>query len=88
MTTDEGPSPEDRARFGRDTGYCPECGEEIWDQAPVCPACGSFIEGATTSRKPIESWFRQRMIIAVAVVALLAFVLLVIGPGTCGGKPV
>jgi len=36
----EGPSEEDLERFSReDTGYCPECGEEVWDDAPQCKAC-------------------------------------------------
>ncbi len=76
---DEGPSSEDLERFGDDTAHCPACGAEIWDQAPVCPKCGEAIAGRTLSRPPLEHWLHKRWIILVAIIALIAFVLLMMG---------
>jgi len=42
---DELPSSEDMDQFSHETGYCPECGEEIWDEAYACPNCDSVVEG-------------------------------------------
>ena len=72
---DEDPSPDDLERFGHDSGYCPDCGAEIWDQAEFCPSCGGHVGGRTLGRPPLESWLRQRWLILVAAAALAAFVL-------------
>ena len=76
---DEGPSPEDLERFGGDgddTGYCPQCGEEVWDQVDVCPQCGHAMTGGPGSRAPFEAWWRRRTILLVTIIVLIAFVLL------------
>lgn len=70
---DEGPSPEDIARFGGETAYCPECGEEIWDEAPRCPECGAWIDGRTERHTPVEAEARKRMVVIIAVLTALAF---------------
>ena len=72
---DEGPSPEDLNRFGGDTAHCPECGEEIWDQAEFCPACRTHLGGHTSSRSPEVHDFRRRTMVVVAIIALIAFLL-------------
>jgi hypothetical protein len=72
---DEDPSPDDLERFGNDTGYCPDCGAEIWDQAEFCPACGGHIGGRTLGRPPLEAWMQRRWLIVVALAALVAFLL-------------
>ena len=72
---DEGPSPEDIDRFGGDTGYCPACGAEVWDQAPQCPSCGHWIEGKVGSRPPMEAWMRSRTMLFVVIIVIIAFVL-------------
>jgi predicted RNA-binding Zn-ribbon protein involved in translation (DUF1610 family) len=74
----EGPGPEDLERFGGDSAWCPECGEEVWDHADRCPACGNDIGGRTASRRPVESWFRQRWMVAAALAALAAMLLLLL----------
>ena len=71
---DEGPSREDIDRFDRDTGYCPNCGAEVWDQTPQCPACKSWIGGGVGGRRPTDAWLRQRMILFVLIVVIIAFV--------------
>lgn len=73
--TDEGPSLDDLNRFGGDTAYCPECGEEIWDQAEFCPKCRAHLGGRTSSHPPEVSHFNRLFYIAVAIIALIAFVL-------------
>lgn len=73
----EGPSQEDIERFSADeTGYCSNCGEEIWDDVSKCPACGEWIQGSTSHRTPMENAFRKRMIILVIALALASFVLI------------
>lgn len=75
---DEDPSPEDVDRFGGETGFCPDCGEEIWDQAAACPACGSIL-GETASRHPLAGRARRLWIVIVAVIVLIAFALAILG---------
>ncbi len=70
---DEGPSQEDIKRFSGAGGYCPACGEEIYDDVEHCPQCGEWIRGATQSRHPAASEFRKKMITIIAIVTLLAF---------------
>ena len=72
---DEGPSPEDLERFGGDTAYCPDCGEEIWDLAETCPKCHAYLDGGTDRRPPVESWFHNRWILLVVILTILAFAL-------------
>ena len=74
---DEGPSPEDLNRFAGETAHCPECGEEIWDQAEFCPACKAYIAGETISDPPVPHDFKHRMIALIAFITLLAFVVLI-----------
>ncbi len=68
---DEGPSSEDIYRFGHDTGYCPECGAEVWDQAPYCPECSEYIEGQALPRpkQSDEAQHRFRNLIIFLVMA-------------------
>jgi len=68
---DEGPSSEDIERFSDDTGHCPFCAAEIWDQAEVCPSCKNYIGGDTLSRHPVEHWWRQKWVVIVVVAVLL-----------------
>lgn len=73
---DEGPSSEDIERFSAETGHCPFCGAEIWDQADVCPKCRNYIGGDTLSRHPVETWWRKKwgvLVILAVLLGLLAF---------------
>ncbi len=64
----EGPSEADLDRFGGDTDACPNCGEEVWHDAAICPSCRSAIQDrADSARKP---W-----VMALGIAALVAFVL-------------
>lgn len=79
MDVDEGPSAADLDRFGGDTGYCPACGAEVYDQAEFCPECGEHLGGAVKSRPPMEDWFRQRwiaLVVVLVVLGLLAWLVL------------
>jgi len=67
----EGPDASDRARFGRDEGYCPECGASVWDDAPVCPKCGVFIGGQTLARPPMIRALEKRGKIVLVIVLIL-----------------
>lgn len=74
----EDPSPEDIEKFGDDadqTGWCPNCGKEVWDETESCPACGAYIGGRVLRRPPEAENFHRRMLVLIAVVALFAFVL-------------
>lgn len=70
---DEGPSPEDVARFSDETAYCPSCGAEVWDGAPKCPECGRWIEGETQARHPEVAAARRKLFTVIAIMTLLAF---------------
>ena len=59
---DEDPSDEDIERFDRETAFCPDCGEEVWEQ--------------TLTRQPIERWVSRRaMMLIIAVLAVIFIVL-------------
>ena len=75
---DEGPSPEDLRRFSGETGFCTECGAEVWDGAEVCPSCGAPLAGDTSSRHPIEGLLGRRWLALVAVIVLLAFLMAIL----------
>jgi uncharacterized membrane protein YvbJ len=81
---DEGPSAEDIERFGDETGHCPECGAEIWDDIAACPACGAWIAGGTRSRPPQDLALREQrrrqiaILLAVVISGLVGFLLLVL----------
>jgi predicted nucleic acid-binding Zn ribbon protein len=70
----EGPSPEDLERFSRDdalghsgTIKCQQCREAIYDDADVCPYCGTFqLHGARRTRRSL--WM-----VVVAIIVLMAF---------------
>ncbi len=49
----EGPSEDDRRRFGGDTVPCPVCRRAIHDESVSCPHCGHWLEDAvsTSSRR-------------------------------------
>jgi hypothetical protein len=77
---DEGPSAEDIARFSEQSAHCPECGAEIWDQADICPKCYSYLAGHTSSRAPTSKLFRQKWVVVVTLLVIVAF-LMVLTPG-------
>jgi hypothetical protein len=76
---DEDPTQEDLERFSGDTGFCPDCGEEVWDQAGQCPSCGALLAGQTATRRPLEGRLRRGWIVLVAVIVLVAFVMAILG---------
>ena len=74
MIYNEGPSQEDIERFSRDeTGFCPDCGEEVWDDAPQCNACGFLLEDGPSSRHPVDSTFRKQSFAIIGVIVFIAF---------------
>ena len=70
---DEGPSSEDIQSLDKDTGYCSECGAEIWDQSDICPKCGFALVRGTLSRPPVEDWWRRRWIALMGLLTAAAF---------------
>ena len=73
---DEGPSQEDIDRFEHETGFCPDCGSEVWDEAYACPECGEVIEGRIARIKPDPAGSRIGFRTTVVLVAVLVLVLL------------
>ncbi len=72
---DEGPSEEDLDRFNRDqSGFCPECSAEVFDDAEYCTACGLQIGGRIANRPRVERDAQHRLTIIVIVLILLGFV--------------
>jgi uncharacterized membrane protein YvbJ len=71
---DEGPSEEDIERFSsRETGYCPKCGEEVWDDISKCPSCGIWMQQGTSHRDPVSTTFRRKSIMLIILVLLVGF---------------
>ena len=71
---DENPSQEDIERFStHETGYCPHCGDEIWDDATQCPSCNTWIQHNISHRDPTTNDFRKRTIVVIVIVVLIAF---------------
>lgn len=48
----EDPTDDDIDRFSAQTGHCPDCGEEIWDEAWQCPHCDAVVEGRILRDRP------------------------------------
>lgn len=69
---DEGPSDEDIEQLDFDTGRCPHCGAEIWDQAEICPRCHEYVGGNTTNHLPIQKWFQKRWMLLIVIALLVA----------------
>jgi len=70
--TDEGPSPEDLARFSGVTQTCPECGAELHDDIELCWQCGHPL-GSERSKGP-KLWVL--LAVAAVVAGLLIAVML------------
>ena len=72
---DDDPSDEDLDRFSGQTGYCPDCGEEIWDEAWQCPHCGAVVENRVRRERLDEAGrqvsTRTKIALVVALVGLL-----------------
>lgn len=62
------------ARGQRDTGFCPECGAEIYDAADICPKCFAWIDGDTTRHHPRRRRAAQRwtLIVVWTVIGAIA----------------
>ncbi len=74
----EGPSDQDIERFSEETGHCPNCGAEVWDQAEFCPDCGDQIGSNISRYAPIDRDMRNRMFILVIVLIIIGFALITI----------
>jgi len=62
----------DRARFSSEKGFCPECGEEIYDAADICPKCFSWIDGTTHHRRTRFSTGFRKLVVTALLAALLS----------------
>lgn len=67
---DEGPSPEDVARFSDATVRCSNCGTEMLDDVALCWKCGHAVGVDAKHGGGAPVW-----VAAVAVLVILAFVL-------------
>jgi hypothetical protein len=63
----EGPSAEDRRRFGGATIPCPSCRRPIHDESVSCPHCGHWLEEAAA-----EPGGRTKRRVAIGVVLAVA----------------
>ncbi len=73
---DEEPSQEDIDRFGGgsdQTGWCPDCGAQVYDEAEFCPDCGNQIGGRVLRRPPAATEFHKRMMLLITVAVLVVF---------------
>ena len=70
---DESPQDGDLERFGGETRPCPECGTEVYDEAPFCHKCGRALE-SQGDETPLPTWAKITAG-AVLVAILLSLVL-------------
>jgi uncharacterized membrane protein YvbJ len=74
LPLDERPSQEDIERFSKDEmGYCPNCGDEIWDDANHCNSCGEWVSGNTLHQDPVTRSVNKKLILMITVLVLIAF---------------
>lgn len=74
---DEDPSEEDQARFGEDrvsTGYCPDCGAQVFDDADVCPRCFAFIAGEIRAKPKGGGFFREQWKVLLVLALIFGMV--------------
>tara|TARA_B100000579_G_C22475949_1_gene685638 strand:+ start:336 stop:590 length:255 start_codon:yes stop_codon:yes gene_type:complete len=70
----EFPSEEDIQRFSDATGFCPDCGEEIYDDSDWCPKCNNSLhKKGTGHRHPLSNFMTKKIGVIVLVILLLAF---------------
>jgi len=71
---DEGPSQEDIDQFSTDeTGFCPHCGDEIWDDASQCTACGMWLQTGAVHQDKTTRAFKKKFIAIIVLFILLGF---------------
>lgn len=59
----------DESEATGDTEPCPYCRKPVWDQADICPHCGTFVSFATVRRrKPL--WLILTVAICILIVLL------------------
>jgi hypothetical protein len=74
MTHYEDPSPEDIKRFSNsETGFCPHCGEELWDDASQCHHCDRWIQTGVLHQDPIAYAFKKKFMTVVVITILIGF---------------
>jgi len=71
----EGPSEADLDRFGGDDRACPECGTDVYADAPFCHACGVALEDEFGSTR---AGGRRSLYAVGGLVGLVAFVAVII----------
>ena len=76
---DDGLTDEDLERFGGDTMACPHCGDEVYDEAPYCPACGEPLDESLGARPPAAQEHQRRLTAAIAILLAVAFLAMVLG---------
>ncbi|MBT4531160.1 MAG: hypothetical protein HOC27_08135 [Phycisphaerae bacterium] len=74
MYQDEGPSQEDIERFStNETGFCPHCNEEIWDDASQCPECDYWLKDGTVHQNIEVRAFKKKFFILIIITLLICF---------------
>lgn len=61
----------DEERFSGDTAFCPDCGAKVYDDADVCPACFTWLNGETARHPPDVHRRRQqgRGLVVILIIA-------------------
>jgi len=71
---DEDESPDENADDSTETVPCPSCGAEVYEDAPQCPYCGSYITGHNSLWAGRSVWW-----IVLAVLGLVATIVMLSG---------
>jgi hypothetical protein len=74
----EAPDPSDRDDIDDDdaeTVSCPHCRKSVYEQAEICPHCGSFISFSDERRQPLWIWIAAILALIGATAWIFLFFL-------------
>lgn len=72
---DEGPSDADLERFGGATRACPDCKTDVYDEASICPRCGSYLDDRPLGANRMKTRIFTAALIVAGIAILLIYAL-------------
>ena len=50
---------------------CPNCGTEVYEDAPACPVCGEYVTRSRVATAGMPRWFATLGLVGVVIVVLM-----------------